>query len=215
MKLVKGLIISMAAIAAFSFTHKAQAQQAADKPAQNATVQAEKAKPAGPVLVEMKTSEGAIKLELWPDKAPGTVKNFLQYAEEGFYDGTIFHRVIDGFMIQGGGMTKDMSMKPAHGPIKNEAGNGEKNLKGTIAMARTSAPDSATCQFFINLNDNVPLDHRDDTPQGIGYAVFGKVVAGMDVVEKIGKTKTTIVAPYQDVPAQAIVIESVKMIKGK
>ena len=139
---------------------------------------------ANPVVV-MKTSEGVIRIELWPDKAPATVKNFLQYVDEGFYNGTIFHRVIDGFMIQGGGFIPDMTQKPAHAPVKNEASADLKNDTGTIAMARTNVVDSATAQFFINVADNAFLNHRDNSPGGFGYAVFGKVVSGMDVVNKI------------------------------
>src|SRR3972149_3391924 len=139
---------------------------------------------AGSPMVVMKTSMGTIKIELDEAKAPVTVKNFLAYVDEGFYDGTIFHRVIDGFMVQGGGFTADMTQKPTKPAIKNEAGNGLKNLRGTIVMARTSVVDSATAQFFINVVDNAFLDHRDETPGGFGYAVFGRVVEGMDVVDK-------------------------------
>jgi len=163
---------------------------------------------ANPTVV-MKTSEGTIEIELWPDKAPITVKNFLSYADRGFYDGTIFHRVIKGFMIQGGGMTADMKPKETDGPIKNEADNGEKNVTGTIAMARTSVVDSATSQFFINTVDNEALDHAGPGAR-FGYAVFGKVTSGMDVVKKIEATNTTLSAGMQNVPSKAIVLESVK-----
>ena len=158
----------------------------------------------------MKTSEGTIRIELWPDKAPITVKNFLEYVDEGFYDGTIFHRVIDNFMIQGGGFTPDMKQKPTHAPIKNEASAELKNAVGTIAMARTNVVDSATCQFFINVSNNEFLNHKDNTPPGFGYAVFGKVIDGMDVVDKIKKVQTTSTGMFQDVPAKPVVIESVK-----
>lgn len=164
-------------------------------------------------IVEMKTSEGLIKIELWADKAPITVKNFVSYVESGFYDGTIFHRVIDNFMIQGGGFTAEMVQKKPQEPIKNEAANGLKNDRGTIAMARTNVVDSATSQFFINVADNNPLNHRDDSPAGFGYAVFGKVIEGMDVVDKIKKVTTTRVGPHQDVPAKPVVIESAKVGK--
>ena len=164
-------------------------------------------------IVELKTSEGMIRLELWADKAPITVKNFLRYVEEGFYDGTIFHRVIDNFMLQGGGFTADMVQKKPHEPIKNEAGNGAKNDLGTVAMARTNVIDSATCQFFINVKDNAFLNHRDDSPAGFGYAVFGKVIEGMDVVDKIKKVPTATVGPHQDVPVKAVVIETAKVEK--
>jgi cyclophilin family peptidyl-prolyl cis-trans isomerase len=162
-----------------------------------------------PVVV-METTEGTIRVELWPDKAPETVKNFLSYVDEGFYDGTIFHRVIDGFMIQGGGFTPEMTQKPAHAPVKNEAAQELKNERGTIAMARTQVVDSATAQFFINVKDNPSLDHRDNSPMGFGYAVFGKVVDGMDVVDKIKKVQTTTTGPHQNVPAKPVVLKSVK-----
>ena len=165
---------------------------------------------AGSPMVVMKTSMGTIKIELDEAKAPVTVKNFLAYVDEGFYDGTIFHRVIDGFMVQGGGFTADMTQKPTKPPIKNEAGNGLKNLRGTIAMARTSVVDSATAQFFINVVDNAFLDHRDDTSQGFGYAVFGRVVEGMDVVDKIKKVATTTHQGMADMPAQPVMIESIR-----
>ena len=157
----------------------------------------------------METSMGTITLELDDAKAPETVANFVQYAKDGHYDGTIFHRVIDGFMIQGGGFTKDMNQKETRKPIRNEAMNGLKNLRGTIAMARTMVVDSATSQFFINLVDNAFLDFQNPTPQGFGYAVFGKVVDGMDVVDQIAKVKTGFSGPHQNVPEEAIVIKKV------
>ena len=157
----------------------------------------------------METSMGTITLELDDAKAPETVANFVQYAKDGHYDGTIFHRVIDGFMIQGGGFTKDMNQKETREPIRNEAMNGLKNLRGTIAMARTMVVDSATSQFFINLVDNAFLDFQNPTPQGFGYAVFGRVVDGMDVVDQIAKVKTGFSGPHQNVPEEAIVIKKV------
>lgn len=162
-----------------------------------------------PVVV-METSEGTIKVELWADKAPGSVTNFLRYTDEKFFDGTVFHRVIDGFMIQGGGMTADLRRKTTHEPIKNDARADLKNLRGTLALARTSDLHSATSQFFINVKDNAFLDHRNETPDGFGYAVFGKVVEGMDVVDKIRKVKTTTKSGNQDVPATPVVIQSVR-----
>ena len=159
--------------------------------------------------VTMETSKGTITLALDDEKAPETVKNFLQYAKDGHYDGTIFHRVIDGFMIQGGGFTKDMNQKATREPIRNEAMNGLRNRRGTIAMARTMVVDSATSQFFINLVDNDFLDFQNPTPQGFGYAVFGEVTDGMDVVDAIAKAKTGSVGPYQNVPEEAIVIRKV------
>ena len=152
---------------------------------------------------------GTITLELDEAKAPATVANFAQYAKDGFYDGTIFHRVIDGFMIQGGGFTKDMNQKETREAIRNEAMNGLRNDRGTIAMARTMVVDSATCQFFINLKDNEFLDFRAPNPQGFGYAVFGHVTKGMDVVNKIAKVKTGNRFPHQNVPVEPVVIKKV------
>jgi peptidyl-prolyl cis-trans isomerase A (cyclophilin A) len=167
-----------------------------------------------PVVV-MKTSMGEIKFELLPNKAPITVKNFLRYVESGYYKGTIFHRIIPGFMAQGGGMTSDLQPKPGDfPPIKNEAGNGLKNDRGTVAMARTGIVDSATSQFFINVVDNNFLNHTDDTPTGYGYAVFGKVIEGMDVVDKIVNAKQKPSdGMFQNVPEVSIVIESVILLK--
>ena len=156
--------------------------------------------------VLLDTTEGEILTELYPDKAPETVANFLKYVDEGFYKNTIFHRVIKGFMIQGGGLTMKMEEKPTSAPVKNEADNGLKNDRGTIAMARTMDPHSATAQFFINLVDNDFLNHTAPTMQGWGYCVFGKVVDGMDVVDKIGKTKTGSRPPYDDVPLDSVLI---------
>ena len=152
---------------------------------------------------------GTITLDLNDEKAPETVANFAKYAADGHYDGTIFHRVIDGFMIQGGGFTKDMNQKETRAPIRNEAMNGLKNRRGTIAMARTMVVDSATSQFFINLVDNDFLDFQSPTPQGFGYAVFGEVTDGLEVVDAIGKVQTGSVGPYQNVPAEAVVIKKV------
>ena len=160
--------------------------------------------------VKLVTNFGLIVVELYPDQAPESVKNFLRYVQEGQYNGTLFHRVISGFMIQGGGFDKDFKQKPTHEPIRNEAGNGLKNLAGTLAMARTSAPNSATAQFFINTADNAFLDHRDDSDRGFGYAVFGKVVDGMDVVKRIEALKTHNVGPYGDVPEQDAYIDKVE-----
>ena len=170
------------------------------------------AKKANPTVV-METSEGVITIELLADKAPVTVKNFLRYTDEKFYDGTIFHRVIDNFMIQGGGFTADMKKKNAHEPVKNEATSELKNDRGTIAMARTNQVNSATSQFFINLKNNDFLNHRDNTPRGFGYAVFGKVIKGQEVVDRIAKVKTTTSGPYRDVPAKPVVIKSVRRSK--
>lgn len=157
--------------------------------------------------VMMKTNKGAIKIELFEDKAPETVANFKKYVSEGFYNGTIFHRIIDNFMIQGGGFDENMSKKPTHPPIKNEANNGLKNDTGTLAMARTSDPHSATAQFFINVKDNDFLNFTSADLQGWGYAVFGKVTEGMDVVNEIKGVATG----DQDVPVEKILIESVAL----
>jgi peptidyl-prolyl cis-trans isomerase B (cyclophilin B) len=162
-------------------------------------------------VVTLSTSMGDVRIELFSDKAPVTAKNFLDYAGEGFYDGLIFHRVIPGFMIQGGGFDGQMKQKTTKAPIKNEAGNGVKNKLGTIAMARTNVVDSATAQFFINVKDNDFLDHRSESADGYGYAVFGQVVGGMDVVQKIEKVKTGNRGMHQDVPVDAVVIHSVKL----
>jgi cyclophilin family peptidyl-prolyl cis-trans isomerase len=165
--------------------------------------------------VTMETSLGNITLELYPDKAPSTVANFLSYVDEGFYNGTIFHRVIRGFMIQGGGFTESMKEKPTRAPITNEADNGLKNERGTIAMARTPDPNSATAQFFINAKDNTFLNFKNKSPEGYGYCVFGKVTKGLDVVDAIEKTPTTTKGFYQDVPAKPVVIKKAYRVKEK
>ncbi|HJX18111.1 MAG TPA: peptidylprolyl isomerase [Acidiferrobacterales bacterium] len=162
----------------------------------------------------MTTSLGVIEIELDAGKAPKTVANFLGYVDKGFYNGTIFHRVIPGFMIQGGGMTAGMKEKPAGAKIQNEADNGLKNLAGTLAMARTNDPHSASAQFFINTVDNAFLDHRGKNPQGWGYAVFGKVTKGMDVVKKIEAVQTGNAGMHQNVPVKDVVITRMQVIKG-
>jgi cyclophilin family peptidyl-prolyl cis-trans isomerase len=162
--------------------------------------------------VMIETSKGKITIELYPDKAPKTVDNFLSYVDSKFYDGTIFHRVIPGFMVQGGGFQKGMVDKLTLSPVKNEAGNGLSNKKGTLAMARTNVVDSATAQFFINVADNPFLDHRDNSQQGFGYCVFGCVTDGMDVVEAIKAVPTHTVGYYEDVPVDDVVILSAKKI---
>ena len=161
----------------------------------------------------IETSMGTITVELDDAKAPITVKNFIDYAQAGHYDGTIFHRVIDGFMIQGGGFTKDMNQKETRAPIKNEAANGLKNARGTLAMARTMIVDSATSQFFINLVDNEFLDYRGPDPRMFGYAVFGKVTDGMEVVDRIAKVKTGFAGPHQNVPEEPVVIRKVHLVE--
>ncbi|GAB7546570.1 peptidylprolyl isomerase [Cupriavidus sp. CuC1] len=161
--------------------------------------------------VQFVTSAGKFTLEVYPDAAPKTVANFMEYVKSGFYSGTIFHRVINGFMVQGGGFDRDMKQKPTRAPIPLEAQNGLKNKAGTVAMARTSDPNSATAQFFINVVDNSSLDYPQ--PDGNGYAVFGKVVEGMDTVDKMKNAPTTSYGPMRNVPATPIVIESATVVK--
>ncbi len=176
-----------------SMSHEQKAEQPTERP-----------------VVDIVTSLGTIKVELNPEKAPISVNNFLVYAHEKFYDGTIFHRVIPGFMVQGGGFEPGMSEKHAdHPAIKNEAGNGLTNDEGTIAMARTNVVDSATAQFFINVANNTFLNHRDDSPQGYGYAVFGKVIEGLDTVHKIERVQTQSMGPFENVPVEAVTIQSI------
>lgn len=163
--------------------------------------------------VDIETSKGDIVVQLDSAAAPKTVANFLEYVNSKFYDGTIFHRVIKSFMIQGGGMTPDMKEKDTRAPIPNEADNGLKNVRGTIAMARTQDPNSATAQFFINTVDNAPLNFRDKSVQGWGYCVFGKVVKGFNVVDSIANVPTTTVGMYQDVPSTPVVIKKIVVVK--
>lgn len=176
----------------------------------NAAEKVEEATKGGNPMVILSTSKGDIKIELYKDKAPITVDNFLSYANEKFYDGTIFHRVIPSFMIQAGGFTADMSQKPTKPPIKNEADNGLRNERGTIVMARTNIIDSATSQFFINQVNNDFLNHGD---RDFGYAVFGKVVEGMDVVDQISAVKTGSKGMHRDVPLEEVIVESVKVVE--
>ena len=175
---------------------------AADQPAKSANPH-----------VRMTTSLGVVEIELDAKKAPLTVKNFLGYVDSGFYNDTIFHRVIPGFMVQGGGMSAGMKEKPTGAKIQNEADNGLKNLTGTLAMARTNDPHSASAQFFINTVDNASLDHRGKNPQGWGYAVFGKVAKGMDVVKKIEAVQTRNAGMHQNVPAKDVLITKMEVIK--
>lgn len=164
-------------------------------------------------MIKMHTNHGVITLELDAEKAPVTVENFMQYARDGFYDGTIFHRVINGFMIQGGGMEPGMKQKETRDQIKNEADNGLSNVNGSIAMARTNDPNSATAQFFINVKDNAFLDHSSPTPQGWGYCVFGQVTDGMDVVNEIKTVATGSGGMHQDVPVEDVIIERVEIVE--
>jgi peptidyl-prolyl cis-trans isomerase A (cyclophilin A) len=195
--------LTLSVLAALSLIVLAPALSgAADTPAATANPQ---------VVVE--TSLGTIRLELFSKEAPLSVKNFLDYAADKHYDGTIFHRVIPGFMIQGGGFTADLAQKATKAPIKNEAANGLKNKRGTVAMARTQVVDSASSQFYINVVDNGFLDHRDNSMQGFGYAVFGKVVAGMEVADAIAGVKTGMQKGFRDVPLTPVVIKSVRLVK--
>lgn len=163
-------------------------------------------------MIKLHTNHGLIALKLFADKAPDTVANFEQYVKEGHYDGTVFHRVINNFMIQGGGFEPGMKQKPTRSPIKNEANNGLTNKAGTIAMARTMEPHSASAQFFINVADNDFLNHSAPTVQGWGYAVFGEVVEGMDIVNKIKAVATTSKAGHQDVPVEDVIIEKAELV---
>jgi len=218
-KNLKWTWVAILAIALISCTNSESGEMQSQSQAKGTPVSEQ------PVQIVMETSAGNIELELYPDKAPISVKNFLGYVESGFYDNTIFHRVIRGFMIQGGGFDKDHKEKESGEPIVNEAGNGLMNKRGTIAYARTNVINSATSQFFINHQDNPNLDHRDESQAGFGYAVFGKVTKGMEVVDKIagvktGSRKVTInyqgkmfEQPYQDVPVTPVVIKTVKVIK--
>lgn len=196
-KTVSLLFISLLAISATMFTAQASEEATAKSTS----------------LVEMKTSAGRIVIELDDQKAPTTVENFLAYVNDGFYNGTIFHRVIDGFMIQGGGFTADFQQKKTRAPIQNEANNGLKNDRFTISMARTNAPHSATAQFFINTVDNTPLDYTASTQRGWGYAVFGRIIEGFEVVESISSTVTGPGGPFaRDTPKETITIENVSVM---
>ena len=162
-------------------------------------------------LVVVDTNHGSFQIALDAARAPKTVSNFLEYVDGGHYDGTIFHRVIDGFMAQGGGYDATYQKKPVRAPVENEAHNGLKNARGTVAMARTNDPHSATAQFFVNVNDNTALDHRDKTPSGWGYAVFGRVLSGMEVVDRIKSVRTGSQGPFaKDAPVEQVVIRSVR-----
>jgi cyclophilin family peptidyl-prolyl cis-trans isomerase len=184
-----------------------QAAQSAPTP----QVQAPEAAPGNPTAV-ISTSLGDITVELFKDRAPISTENFLAYATQGFYSGTIFHRVIPGFMIQGGGLTQELVEKPTRPPIPNEAANGLNNVRGTLAMARTRSLRSATAQFFINVSDNrVKLDHHGYSVDDFGYAVFGRVLSGMDICDKIAAVKTHAIGPYDDVPAEPVVIKGVRV----
>jgi cyclophilin family peptidyl-prolyl cis-trans isomerase len=198
MMFVLSLVIATALQAPATPAEAAQAPAAA----------APRAAPGNPVVV-VATTLGDFTVELYRDRAPVSVENFLQYVTDGFYSGTIFHRVVPNFVIQGGGLTSRMQEKPTRPPIQNEATNGLRNLRGTLSMARTRALRSATSQFYVNLSDNVALDHRGFTPDDFGYAVFGRVIAGMDVVDAIAAVKTAAAGPHENVPVEPVVIKSV------
>ena len=200
-------------IAAFAlslpFALPSHAQSTPAKPPASCS---EAMKGTAPMKVKLTTSMGSITIELDKQKAPVSTENFVKYVEAGHYNGTIFHRVIDNFMVQGGGFTKDMQQKPVQAPIKNESTNGLKNDNYTVAMARTSVRDSATSQFFINVKDNDFLNYSGENPQGFGYAVFGKVVEGKDVVDKIRKVPTANAGMHQNVPTQPVTIEKAECV---
>lgn len=193
---MKILAMSIAAVLALALPAGAGEEEGTDNP-----------------RVYVNTNLGTFEIELYPGKAPVTVENFLNYVEKDYYDGTIFHRVIPSFMIQGGGFTKDMIKKETAPPIENEATNGLSNEKYTIAMARTNVIDSATSQFFINVADNPGLDHRGDSPKEYGYAVFGRVVEGQDVVDRIKDVKTATKGSYKDVPVKPVIIKAIRLIE--
>jgi cyclophilin family peptidyl-prolyl cis-trans isomerase len=202
-----------AAILALSGVPAGVLAQATGKPGANAAPSClAKLKGSAPMKVKLTTSMGPITVELDKEKAPVSSENFIKYVESGHYDGTIFHRVIDGFMIQGGGFTKDMQQKATLAPIKNESANGLKNDNYTLAMARTGVRDSATAQFFINVKANDFLNYRDETPQGWGYAVFGKVIEGQDVVDKIRKVATGNAGMHQNVPLEPVTINKAECL---
>lgn len=164
-------------------------------------------------MILIETSKGTMKAELWADKAPKTVANFLKYVDSGYYDGLVFHRIINGFMIQGGGFDLRMQKKETRDPVKNEARSDVPNERGTLSMARTGEVDSGTSQFFVNHVDNVALDHKDKTVQGYGYCVFGKLVDGYDVLDAIAGVETGVIGPYRDIPLQPVVIMGIKRVE--
>jgi cyclophilin family peptidyl-prolyl cis-trans isomerase len=204
------LPISFAVIGCIFLIFMLRQSQSKEEPVLNETTNQQAV--AGNLQVVFETSLGDITLELDPAKAPTTVKNFLSYVEAGFYDGTLFHRVIPGFMIQGGGMTPGLREKSTKAPIKNEAANGLANLRGTIAMARTQDIDSATSQFFINVRDNLFLNHRDNSPNGFGYCVFGKVISGLEVADKIVTVTTQTSGYHENVPVEDVLIIKAKQV---
>jgi len=205
-------IIIAAAIVGYLTLQKPAGPETSTKSDTSLNSNASKTKGTKTMKISMKTSLGTVIMELYPEKAPITVKNFVQYVESGHFNGTIFHRVIPGFMVQGGGFEPGMKQKDMGKPIKNEADNGLINEAGTIAMARTPDPDSATAQFFVNLKDNTFLNFSAPTAQGWGYCVFGKVTEGMDVIQSIEKVSTGSAGMHQDVPVEDVIIEEMKVI---
>ena len=203
MNFTSGSMIALLSTAMLAMGNSAAAQEGGEESGSAAS---------GGTRAIIQTSKGDITLELFDEAAPATVQNFISYANDGFYAGTIFHRVISHFMIQGGGLTADLTTKPTGEPVVNESANGISNARGTIAMARTSDPDSATSQFFINVQDNPNLDNR---PMAPGYTVFGKVVDGMEVVDEIRFVETASMPPYHDVPVEPVVIERVEIISAE
>lgn len=213
--MIKSIFLSSLIVTMAFFSVNSEAKEASKKNVKAEKSHAAESKKEGEqkmVKVAIDTSLGQIEVELNKDKAPITVDNFLKYVEKKHYDGTVFHRVISNFMIQGGGYKEDFSEKDTDKPIKNEADNGLKNDRGTIAMARTGIVDSATAQFFINVQDNSFLNFRSPDPRGYGYAVFGKVTSGMDVVDKIKAVSTTSKKGMDDVPVEAVVIKSIRQL---
>jgi cyclophilin family peptidyl-prolyl cis-trans isomerase len=206
-------VISLAVLGSFLLIFMLRQSQSKEELSLSEPVNAQTVNDSKNPQVVLETSLGDITLELDPAKAPVTVKNFLSYVDSGFYNGTIFHRVIPGFMIQGGGMTPGLKEKPNQAPIKNEAANGLSNLRGTIAMARTQVIDSATSQFFINVKDNLFLNHRDNSANGFGYCVFGKVIAGQEIADKMVAVDTKTSGYYENVPVEDLLIVQAKQIQ--
>jgi cyclophilin family peptidyl-prolyl cis-trans isomerase len=206
-------VISLAVLGSFLLIFMLRQSQSKEELSLSEPVNAQTVNDSKNPQVVLETSLGDITLELDPAKAPVTVKNFLSYVDSGFYNGTIFHRVIPGFMIQGGGMTPGLKEKPNQAPIKNEAANGLSNLRGTIAMARTQVIDSATSQFFINVKDNLFLNHRDNSANGFGYCVFGKVIAGQEIADKMVAVATKTSGYYENVPVEDLLIVRAKQVQ--
>jgi cyclophilin family peptidyl-prolyl cis-trans isomerase len=213
--LAAALVFGLCLLSCTAYAQDAKPAAPAQDPAATTpeTAAADETQPSRPRL-RVATDRGDFTIEVFPDKAPRTVENFLAYVDDGFYANTVFHRVIPEFMIQGGGFTEDLTQKPTRSPVPNEADNGLVNTRGTLAIARTNNPHSATAQFFVNVIDNHYLNHRSKSVQGWGYTVFGEVVEGMDVVDAISKTPTRVQGPMQNLPVDPVVIESITRIDG-